>query len=314
MRYVVWFIFHFLCIASSVIFAQKGTNSVYRHQFTLTTDNDVYLAAFKDGYYTNGLFLNWHSRIASSKQKTIRHYQIGQTIFTPRSRTYYRLYGIDRPYCGYLYAQYGQSHFFPSNTSWQWSVQIGTVGPNSLGKLFQEQYHKIFGFQYFKGWEKQIGNEVGINLSAQYRCTPWKPLAKMQIVPYQGATLGTTFVNACAGAICCIGNFKTSTTSRLFNAHVGNNATENAGKECFFYWQPQITLAGYNATIQGGLFTKYQQAVIKQLQPWLYQQNWGFVYSKGRYTVKAEVVYQSKEAIQQAAPQRYGSIHFSFLY
>jgi hypothetical protein len=60
--------------------------------------------------------------------------------------------------------------------------------------------------------------------------------------------------------------------------------------ELFFYWHPQMIVQGYNATVQGGLFSKGSGAVLKDIEPWMFQQNWGICYAEGRWTTQLALV------------------------
>ena len=84
-----------------------GQQQTYKNELIFRTDNDAYLLEKKDGYYTNGMFLKLNAATEKNNHKIINSYELGQMIYTPQDVNFYRDgIGIDRPFCGYLYATY----------------------------------------------------------------------------------------------------------------------------------------------------------------------------------------------------------------
>jgi hypothetical protein len=53
-------------------------------------------------------------------------------------------------------------------------------------------------------------------------------------------------------------------------------------------------------------------AVTGNSAPWMFQEKTGVVLAAGRWVTDLSVVYQSREAVKQSRPQRYGSIRLSY--
>lgn len=306
MRCLVWML---LLVINCACFGQKN----YSKQLCFKTENDAYLLQKRDGYYTNGLFVTLHTASEKNNHKIIASYELGQQIFTPKSVNFLRDIGIDRPFCGYLYVSYNRAIFLPKQQVVQWAASVGTTGTNSLGENVQEAIHTFFRFKQFKGWETQIGNEIGLNATVKYSKV-LLPIntSFLKIIPQAELTLGNTFTNAKVGGYICLGLMQDASNSNLFNANIKRNNTATTKSECFIYWHPQFIYQLYNATVQGGLFTKNEQAVTAPIFTDMYMQTFGLQFVTGRIAGTVEVTYQTQEARTQQLPQRYASVSIGY--
>jgi len=301
------------CMLLSAVYAQQKQGDYFRRELSFTNDNDAYLFQKKDANYTNGLFLKLTTAAQKNGNKRVRSYEIGQMIYTPLIRKTAAPEDIDRPYCGYLFFKYNESQFFANESVLQYSVSLGVVGAASFGEDMQNSYHKLFRYAPFTGWQYQVQNALGIDLGFNYARTVIEDSSWLKWVPDIQVNLGSTFTNAKLGAYLCVGSFEKNSNSALWNARVQNKATQTNRKyELFAYWHPQIIFQAYNATVEGGLFSKGNGAVLRETEPWMFQQTWGLCYAQGRWTTKIELIYQSREAVTQKNPQRYGSLQLGY--
>jgi len=153
--------------------------------FNLYFENDLFTETDQD--YTNGIKLAWVSPDLTdyindpslpgwlrsiNKRLTFFHpspgglqrnlvFSIGQTIYTPEDIDATQVVLNDRPYAGWLYTSFAY-HVKNQNQLDSLDVQIGVVGPAALGEEAQDFIHDLRGFDEFKGWDNQIGNELGI--------------------------------------------------------------------------------------------------------------------------------------------------------
>src|SRR6476469_1614945 len=132
----------------------------YKKEFRVITDNDAYLLKRKDGYYTNGIFLqyNWASRHAVKEVNTI---EVGQRMYTSRTHFMKTLSEYDRPFAGYLYAKYQRTVFTKKDNAIRYRISLGTIGPNALAKELQTKYHRLISIYKTYGWDVQVQNEIG---------------------------------------------------------------------------------------------------------------------------------------------------------
>ena len=147
------------------------------------------------------------------------------------------------------------------------SFSIGIIGPGAFGKEMQVGIHEATGNVIPQGWRNQIKNDAVINYEIAYE----KQLVRLKnIFSLQTKTalkVGTLQTNASVG----------------LNATIGliNNAF-NSSKDKFnfyFYSQPVVSVIGYDATLQGGLFNRESPYVIgsNDINRFTAQHNYGFI-------------------------------------
>ena len=310
---------HWLIIIASLTAVKCNAQECKKYfskEFSLQTDNDVYLLNLKDGYYTNGIFLQYSMASEKMGQKQIHRFALGQTMFTTGDKKAVSRNEeiIDRPYCGYLFAKYIHEQFIAAETILSWNFSLAVTGKWSLAQQLQESYHKLIHLKPYPFWDTQIPNTIGFNAGINYTKTlASTSIAKM--VAVAEANAGMYHNNAKVAAYFCMGAFEKNNGSALFNARAGATANNSKRKyELFFYFHPQLIAQGYNATTQGTLFYKTNNAVTCKPQTFMYQQTWGIAYAAARLTGKLEATYQTKEASTQNRQQRYAGIHLAYLF
>lgn len=301
------------CCMVQLVHAQQKTALVHTREFTFTTENDAYLFQKKDAYYTNGFAFTLRTAGEKKGVRVMHTYELGQKIYTPLLRKTTGPQDIDRPYCGYLYAQYTQTRFPVGDAILQYGATLGQVGPYSLGENVQSSYHKMLGYARFTGWQYQVQNSLGADLGVRYARTVFQDSSLFKWVPVAEASLGSNFTYAKLGAYLCVGVFEKNQQSALWNARIQKkkSRTERA-YELFAYWYPQVLLQGYNVTVQGGLFSKGSGAVLSDPKRVMFQQQFGLYYASGKISANLALVIQSREAITQINLQRYGSVQLSY--
>lgn len=288
--------------------SQEKSRQPYRKEIGFTTENDAYLFAKKDAYYTNGFFAALHLATEKKDRKVVHAFEMGQMIFTPLLRKTSGPQDIDRPYCGYLSLKYTHTAFTGNNTMLSYGISLGQLGKASGGESVQNTYHSLLHYAKFTGWGYQVQNAFGADLSASYGTTAWEDSAGIKLAPVAEARLGMNFTNATIGTYLCIGRFAKNRNSVLWRTGSGDGSVT----ELFFFWYPQLIWQGYNATIQGGLLHKGNGAALGKPETWMYQHSIGLCFSAGRWASRIAYVYQTKEAVSQTTPQEYGSIQVNY--
>ena len=120
-------------------------------QFGFKSDNDAYLARGQDKYYTNGIFISYRFANKPKKEnsalaKQLTQLELGQKMYNAQSGYIPDMVYVDRPITAYLYAGASKYWFYTSENSLSLGVQLGTIGPNALGRQAQEFIHKLGGF------------------------------------------------------------------------------------------------------------------------------------------------------------------------
>lgn len=203
--------------------------------FTIYSENDKYFAG-TDQRYTNGLKLSWLSTdlrsfrdrevpaVVRSLSRTIDRFLdpdaqpklglcFGQNFFTPTDTQATEYIPTDRPYAAWLYAGAAFHNYRPAVERADGSfgparlhvfeIDVGVVGPWAQGEWVQNNFHKLIGAETAKGWDNQIGNEVGVNLVYEHKWrfstrdarTAWGA----DFIPHLGLCLGNVATYANAG-------------------------------------------------------------------------------------------------------------------
>jgi lipid A 3-O-deacylase len=129
---------------------------------------------------------------------------LGQSIFTPEKHQVSNPSLNDRPYAGWLYT--GLNFIQNSDNQQLTSLEFlgGIVGPWALGRQLQNNVHALFGIRLVRGWNHQLGNELGFTVSWERK---WRFNHELgggyswEIIPDAGVTAGNVFTFAEAGAL-----------------------------------------------------------------------------------------------------------------
>ncbi|RFM30350.1 lipid A deacylase LpxR family protein [Deminuibacter soli] len=307
--YVTALLFFLFSFAAT---AQQEQPVAYRHQFTLTSDNDFYLALYNDRYYTEGLFFNYSWAGRDTLQKKLYAVELGQLMYNPYDYLKAGTAAIDRPYAGYLYLSLKQTRFLANDQVLQFGVSAGITGKPSLAEALQKWYHHLVGFKRPTGWAYQITAEPSLNLHALYAATLHTHDIHFAIKPVAEINLGNAFSNAQAGLILQWGVFENNSESALWNAGISSTPRHTRNPHEFFvYLHPQLNINAYNATIQGGLFTtnKGYTTPLSVVQPVV---TLGAMYARNRFTFGAAAVLQGRETRTQREVQEYGSLQIGY--
>lgn len=305
----------FLCLlltlAGNLTFAQN-----HRDEFGIQSDNDSYLGQGSDRYYTDGLYFYFRRALDIKNndqlQNKVLGFDLGQKIFNPQSGYIPSVSYIDRPFAGYLYAGASMNYLYKNETNLKIGARIGIIGPASGGEQAQNWVHKNFGFYTPNGWQYQIKNNMELNLSAEYnRLLARDTAVDLSFASY--ASLGTAITGAGAGVLLRLGMFNqlfnSASTQSSVIAH--NNIVALSKHEFFLYYKPMANLVGYDATIQGGLFSKKDAAsteITAPIQRFVFSNQIGVTYATNRWIIDAAAIFHSKETTYMQLSEAWGSV------
>lgn len=186
----------------------------------LQLENDLW-GSKDDRFYTSG----WQFSYASpstppdyllelsdwlpfySAGETVYHgFNLGQKIFTPEDIEATELVENDRPYAGWLFVERFIGHRYYDHADREklngLILTLGIVGPASLGEEAQKAIHGQTGSINPAGWDNQLENELGINLTYLHR---WRHIFDMdmprhtEVGIHTGLTLGNVYTYAALG-------------------------------------------------------------------------------------------------------------------
>ncbi len=295
---------------------------------TLTGDNDFF--AGYDHHYTNGVQLAVSAdraplpgfvrnlpplRDASAPRITL---SIGQRIYTPTDKTRTSPDPRDRPYAGWLYAladvRVRNGHAVDSI-----QASLGVVGPAALGRQTQNAYHAVIGADKARGWDTQLANEPAL-LVAYERAWPSLLQTRLSgpvggfsvdVSPKIGATLGTVYTYANAGAVLRIGQNLPddfSATDISLGPPRDGFRPSGAGFGWYAWIGSDARVVGWNTFLDGNLRGGGPSVDRK---PFGYDLQLGLAAVWARSRLGFTIVRRSKEFTTQAGADTFGQLTFS---
>jgi hypothetical protein len=231
--------------------------------FRVNYDNDFFAAS--DYNYTQGYNLELVTPHLSKNplnkiliQKKDLRIQNGLSIehmgFTPFSIANANVIYTDRPFASAIMIK----SFVTSTDSIKdyrfiSGVSLGMIGPVAFGNAMQTAIHRAIDGVIPQGWKNQIQNDVVINYELGFEKKLVEVKNNLVLSSNSTLKLGTLFTSASFGFNASLG---------VFNSVFSKNKKDRKF-QFFVYGQPLVNFVGYDATLQGGLFTKNSIYTIK---------------------------------------------------
>lgn len=215
---------------------------------TIQIENDWFGGPLnRDRHYSTGLRLNWMSPNLYDAPQSLRDFtdtpeyllafldgrkagqvkrrygiSLGQSLYTPENKQARQLLKDERPYAAWLYLGFSlqtirydaekpdrQQDAIRQDT---WQLDVGMVGPAALGRQVQNNFHKLIGVDKSYGWDNQLKNEPGVNLTFERKWRIGRAVLfdepvklRSDVVPMAGVSVGNVNTYAAAGAIVRLG-------------------------------------------------------------------------------------------------------------
>lgn len=312
-------LFILLLLSFTSIFSQKK----YSKEFSITTDNDLYLSGYQDRYYTSGIYLSYRYISKNNHKKSLKkiyELELGHQMYTPFKSVVQFIEEHDRPFAGYLYGGFNISNFYSNDLILKMGAKIGVIGPNSFGRELMEAIHSLYGFNDVPGWEYQISSALALNLNASL-IKNIKPLSssRLDVNWYNNIKAGTIFTNLSTGLYSRIGLFKLTKLENSIAFHGNLNHKESKikdkTKEAFFFIKPLIHYNVYDATIQGS-FLNTSSPVTYKLNPVTFSAKFGVLFTLNKIHLGYTANVYSKRLMNPDVPHLnfYGSIYINYLF
>lgn len=285
-------------IISSYISAAK--------QIWLEFDNDLF--SNTDRYYTNGIVLGYSSPALTSwrinrlmigirRNSVVRSsISLHHGMFTPLTTKLPPTLSDDRPYASTLFLRYSQvSEDALSGTRVIAALEAGVIGDAALGRYLQKSVHAgIPSNDEPLGWDTQIKNDVVLN----YHLGLHKQIVSTrhaEVYATSEAVAGTLHTRGAAGLSAIAGKIAPGLTPLP-----GNTMETQSGEQ---FWQfgieggIEMRLIGYDATLQGGLFSKENIYALKpeEIERLVAALHLGLFAGYGRFGLSISQFYLSPE-------------------
>lgn len=326
---------------------EPGIAALARHPdiYNIHFENDLFSGS--DQGYTNGVKLSWISanlkdyvndpclplwirhlnRMFKSIHKTGYNSRnmvvtLGQSMYTPLNKTSTNIIPNDRPYAGWLYFGVGYNERDARQMDTV-QVNIGVVGPASLGKQTQDFIHDLRNIPPFNGWDNQLHNELGIQVIAERKKKIWESNSKswphFDAITHYGGSLGNVATYLNTGFELRMGSQLPNDfgTSPIRSAGDSNAPLENATARRFsaggvhVFLSADTRLVAHDIFLDGNTFTA-SHSVDKKILVGNVAAGVAWQWRGGQITYAHYI--SSKEFTTQSTNPGYGAVTLSLEY
>ncbi len=268
----------------------------------LDIDNDTLMLNRDDGFYTSGLRYTYRATLKSGDQgMTTYGWRIGQELYTASDiKLPPEAVGPpNHPYAGWIYGGFFKEEHRINGTHTKIGIDVGCIGPCAGGEWTQTQFHRLLQQPLPKGWDKQVRNELGVVLYGEMSPVRWTPHPSFDITPHVNARFGNIFTDAGVGAVARVGQLNTLPTHSSVHA----------------YLRADVHAIGYNATLQGGYFSKNNPHTMDPKRI-VGEAEAGVAWNHGPYAARAAIVRRSNEINDlpsSVGAQNYIRLQFAYM-
>ena len=262
-------------IDNTASFREIKSNHYLRYNY----DNDFF--ANTDYYYTQGHNLELVSpkllknpinilfiKLKNSEQKYGASFE--QMGFTPTSLKSNEILYDNRPFAAAaMLKPFLISTDTIHKTTLSSNLTIGIIGPYALGREIQTEIHEWISGTTPYGWQYQIQNDLILNYEISHEKQLYRLNNLFALNSNAKLRLGTLNTNISGGL--------TTTFGKINSPFVSLKNKNNF--QIYGYWQGLVTVVGYDASLQGGLFNQNSPYVItnENMERFTFQKNFGIV-------------------------------------
>ncbi len=247
---------------------------------TLDIDNDTLLLNRNDGFYTSGLRYAQAHTLYGGSDATTFGWRIGQELYTASDiKLPPALIGPpNHPYAGWLYGGFFKEVQRADGTHFKIGIDLGCLGRCAGGEWTQTTFHRILRQPLPKAWDKQVKNELGVILYADIAPVRWSPASSIDITPSLNARFGNIFTDLGADLVVRFGQLSSLPARSSF----------------YGFLRTDVRAIGYNATLQGGYFSKNNPHVVDPKRV-VGEAEAGVVWKRGPYGAQVSLVRRGNE-------------------
>ena len=287
-------------------------------------DNDIF--NYTDRFYTNGIRIDFISPAFRFNplnylmipywDKSLNYYGIRgvQNIYTPSTTLTDSIKPGDRPYAGFLFlGTYKISNDRENRVRFTRELQLGIIGPSSLGGALQISFHSSTPQNHKPiGWEYQIQDDLLLN----YRIKLEKGLVAEKAIEMNiqmEGILGTVYTYLQGGFYFRTGWLNPYFSQLFFSREKINHQRKARNIQAYLFFNTNGRLWAYNATLEGGLFNKNSPYIIpaSQINRLIFEGSAGIAFSWGGFELRGEQFVLSPE-FQNGWWHKWLSIRLSF--
>lgn len=274
-----------------------GDKSYFRFHY----DNDFESRAVTDYYYTQGysfelgLPVLQKSILAKAllrfKDQPTRYGLAFEHLgFTPTSIQSNEILRGDRPFAGVIMLKSFAMSVDTARRQRMSSVLVtGMIGPAAFAGRMQATIHRLTNNIKPSGWQYQIGNDIAINYELNHEKQLLFVPNVLSLNTNAQLRLGTLSDRAQAGLTLTLGRFNSPLT--------GSIKRTKPDFQVYVYTQPLLSVVGYDATLQGGIFNRNNPYTLaaSEINRGVFQNNYGVVVTFWKFYAEYYRTYLSKE-------------------
>ena len=314
---------------------------------SLYSENDKYFAG-TDEHYTNGFKLSVLSseltnftadpvprlvqQIARALDRLVPPghdcklgLALGQNIYTPVDTATTAPSPTDRPYAAWLYTSAAFQVYHPPRvfaTGLRGIAQLdilevstGLVGPGALGRQVQNNVHSLLGVAHARGWQHQLHNEPGLQLSLERK---WRASTRhardgwgADVIPHTGVTVGNVFTYASAGGEVRAGWKLPADFGTNLIRPSGDSNSRRAAWTAFAFAAAEGRAVARDLTLDGNTFRSSPHV---DRQPFVGDTLAGITLGTRHWQLSYAQALRTKEFKEQVKASVFGSISTTFYY
>ncbi len=180
-------------------------------------------------------------------------------------------------------------------------LSTGVIGPVALGNEIQTTLHRLTNGIEPRGWQHQIHNDAILNYTFTYEKQLYAYRHALSISALGEVQAGTFSNRLQTGVVVMAGRFNSPFAPTLNHRRLP--------WQLYVYAQPVVSLVGYDATLQGGLFNRSSPYTIQpgQLTRTTLQTNVGVVFTYKKLYLECTLARLSRE-FDSGLPHHWGGI------
>jgi len=304
--------------------------------WSIQLENDLW-GSGEDRYYTHGTMLSfvpageapeWLKRLGGyvpffrpGYDRGIE-FSIGQNIYTPNDIEDPDLIADDRPYAGWLYGSFTLLGILEETADYRVSnafeITIGVVGPSSMADEVQRRCHKIIDARTPEGWDHQLQDEFGLNLTYtrvwEHFVRLGQPWVELSAAPHLVGALGNIYTHLGSGLMLRLGhNLRSDIGPPAINPGFPGAAYFRSRQAFSFYLFAGVEgrAMARNIFLDGNTFEDSHSVDSKTL---VGDFQFGAALRYRRLRVSFTNVLRSEEFDGQEEPSSYGAINMTVLF
>lgn len=310
--------------------AQSEPEDQHSGVWSLTSENDIFGGT--DRNYSNGIriervspandvapVLDWIAQrvpvLDLDRTELRQGFALSHAIYTPEDITVVDPDPTDRPYAGWLYLS-GTVVATTGNTQDILQTNIGVVGPSASGKFVQENWHSLINVAEPRGWESQLKDEFGMEITAQRMVRDDGPVLPFDIetdyAVHGGVTLGNVRTYASAGATARVGfDLASDFGPPRIRPALAGAGTFTPGRELggYLFAGLEARAVARDMFLDGNLWRDGPR--VTDRRDLVGDAQMGVALHYGDVQLAFTYVHRTEEFKAQAGPQRFGAVSIS---